>query len=516
VGGERRQIRERKQVKNWTIPALTLALAMGGCSTVQPPAPPLARLAKVAQVDERFQSYNVEMVEVTGGRFWAPYGGPEGEVYRMRPPADLSDPRLRLLATELGPAYMRVSGTWANSTYLEADGERLAKPPPGYNQVLTRDQWRGVVDFAKAVDAKITVSFAVSEGARDADGVWTTSQAQRLIDLTREAGGSIAAAEFINEPNAASFGNLPEDYSVADYTRDFAIFRGWAERAAPGMLIVGPGGVGEGAGMDNIPVAMLDRLLLTEELMEASPGAVDVVSYHFYGDVSQRCADRRPTTADRSAALTPQWLDLTLRDWRYYGALRDKQEPGDPLWVTETAQAACGGSPWAASFVDTFRYVNQLGLLAQKGVQAVFHNTLSASDYSLIDEHTMTPRPNYWAAVLWRRVMGSTVLESPAAPSPDLRLYAHCLRGQPGGVALAAINLGDTAQTVHSGRGARAWVIQAADLDSQAVTISNEAPGLGNGGLTGLSGQPVDGPLAIPGKSIAFVAVPGAANPACR
>ena len=175
-------------------------------------------------------------------------------------------------------------------------------------------------------------------------------------------------------------------------------------------------------------------MLLTEALMKASPGSVDAVSYHFYGDVSQRCANRRPTSASRADALTPAWLDLTLRDWRYYSGLRDKYEPGDPMWVTETAQAACGGSPWASSFVDSFRYVNQLGLLAQKGVQVVFHNTLTASDYSLIDQETRVPRPNYWAALLWRRTMGTTVLASPASPSADLRIYAHCLPARKGGV----------------------------------------------------------------------------------
>ena len=32
-----------------------------------------ARMARVATIDARFQSYNIEMVEVTGGRFWKPY-----------------------------------------------------------------------------------------------------------------------------------------------------------------------------------------------------------------------------------------------------------------------------------------------------------------------------------------------------------------------------------------------------------------------------------------------------------
>ena len=53
----------------------------------------LSGLAKLGEVDPRFQSYNVEMVDVTGGRFGAPYGGPAGEIHRMRPPLDLSAAR---------------------------------------------------------------------------------------------------------------------------------------------------------------------------------------------------------------------------------------------------------------------------------------------------------------------------------------------------------------------------------------------------------------------------------------
>ena len=487
-------------------------------SADRPPSPlDLGSLKPVATVDDRFQSYDVEMVEVTGGRFWAPYGGPAGETYRMRPPEDLADPRLRALTRQLGPIYIRVSGTWANSTYLEAEGEHLSAPPPGYEQVLTRAQWRGLVGFARAVDARIGVSYAVSAGARGADGVWKSDQAQRLLDLTREAGGDLAFSEFINEPNAASLGNLPKNYTVADYTRDFAIFRRWAKQAAPAMTIVGPGGVGEGAGLGRIPVASLAKILLTDKLMEANPNTVDAVSYHFYGAVSQRCHGRGPAEADKAQALSPAWLDLTLRDWRYYAALRDKYEPGDPMWVTETAQAACGGSPWASSFTDTFRYVNQLGLLAQKGVKVVMHNTLTASDYSLIDQDTRVPRPNYWAAVLWRRTMGTTVLAAPVSPSPDLRLYAQCLRRAKGGVALAAINLGDSAQSLAVARGSRAWVIAAPSLDSTTVTISGRTPALAaDGQLTGLDGQAVTGQVTVPAKAIAFIAVPAANNPDCR
>jgi hypothetical protein len=174
-------------------------------------------LPRLLAVDPRFQSYNVEMAEVIGGSFWKPYAadgtlaksapmqsfeiGKDPGMFEPRPPIDLANRRLRILATALGPAYVRVSGTWANSVYFEDDDKpRLAEPPLGFQAVLTRAQWRGVIDFSRAVDTRLVTSFAISAGVRDVAGVWTPIQAAALIDYTRQLGGTIAAAELFNEP----------------------------------------------------------------------------------------------------------------------------------------------------------------------------------------------------------------------------------------------------------------------------------------------------------------------------
>ncbi len=474
----------------------------------------LDQLEKLGTVDPRYQSYNVEMVEVTGGRFWAPYGGPKGEMHRMRPPLDLTAKRIRALAKNLGPAYMRVSGTWANSTYLPAEGEVVTTPPPGFNQVLTRDQWHGVIRFAKAVNAKIVTSFPASPGARNPDGSWNPEQAQRLIDLTREAGGEIHSAELFNEPTIPTHGAFPKNYTPENFACDFRIFREWARKAAPGMKLAGAGGTAEGSMMKHSAQSEAMGFLQSEDLLKANPGSLDIVSYHFYGNVSQRCG---ATTSLKDQALSDEWLDRTLLDAAFYGALRDRYEPGKPLWLNETAQAACGGSPWASTFIDSFRYLNQLGTLAQKGVQVVAHNTLAASDYALIDYDTMMPRPNYWAAVLWHRTMGTTVLASPLSPSPDLRLYAHCLPGKKGGVGLLAINLGTKAIPLGLGHRGLGWVMQASPLDSKLAMINGKAPAIdGSGKAHGLEGRKFAGGIELPGQAIAFVAVPQAANLSCR
>jgi len=70
-----------------------------------------AKMARIGTVDERFQSYNIEMVEVTGGRFWKPYGSnvadAGSDLFAYRAPIDLPNVRLRKLAAALAPAYMR-------------------------------------------------------------------------------------------------------------------------------------------------------------------------------------------------------------------------------------------------------------------------------------------------------------------------------------------------------------------------------------------------------------------------
>ncbi|MCP1469054.1 hypothetical protein J3E64_000725 [Sphingobium sp. OAS761] len=498
---------------------LAASMLAGACTTVPAGRSGLASLPKVATVDARFQSYNVEMVEVTGGRFWAPYGGPADEIYRFRPPVDLRDARLIALARHLGPAYVRVSGTWANNTYLPAEGESVSKPPSGFQQLLTRDQWKGVIAFSKAVDGAIVTSFAASIGTRDRNGDWQPGQAQRLLDLTRQAGGRIDAAEFFNEPNLpAVAADMPEGYTAQRYGKDFRAFKAWAEAAAPDMKLIGPGSLGEGSMFDAPPpVASGFTYVPTKDMLAANPGSLDAVSYHFYGGVSPRCAKSGGVVARKEDALTPGWLDRTLLDYDAYAGLRDRYEPGKPIWNTETAQAACGGSPWASTFLDSFRYLNQLGVLAQKGVQVVMHNTLVASDYALIDHDGLTPRPNYWAALLWHRTMGRTVLAPPSTPSPDLRVFAHCLPAGRGGVGLAILNLGTVARSFPVGTTAMTWVLSGQPVDTSSIRINGSVPAVTEGGgLTGLAGVPAKGGLSIPGQAIAFVAAPDAGNAYCR
>jgi hypothetical protein len=519
------------------LPTLTaLALAVTTSVVAQSPAFDPAKMPRIGQVDERYVSYNTEMVEVTGGRFWAPYkagtelapapppattagGTPalDPAAFRQRPPVDLSSGKLRTLAAALGPAYMRVSGTWANSTYFhDSDAPAPATPPKGFGSVLTRAQWRGVVEFAKAVNAEIVTSFAISDGTRDASGHWTPDQVKALLAYTSSIGGRIAAAEFFNEPNVAPMGGAPKGYDAATYGRDYRAFQTFIRTAAPNVRLAGPGSVGEGGMLANFPS------IKSEAMLTASGPGLDVFSYHSYPGVSKRCVGLGSPIGQTTAenALTDEWLARSERDARFYVALRDRFEPGKPLWLTETGETGCGGNPWASTFTDSFRFVEQLARVAKLGVSSVMHNTLAASDYALIDEETLDPRPNYWAALLWRRLMGRTVLDAGQPPAPGLHVFAHCQAGAAGGVTILAVNADRTAahDITLPVAGERYTLASKAGLLSHVVELNGAPLALDKDGrVPATRGAATKaGVVSLPAASITFVTLPSAGNASCR
>jgi heparanase 1 len=262
------------------------------------------------------------------------------------------------------------------------------------------------------------------------------------------------------------------------------------------------------------------NLVKSEDILNAEGPGLDAFSYHFYGAVSKRCARMGVaggTTPE--AALTVDWLSRTNHDEEFYAALRDRFTPGKPIWLTETGETACGGDPWAPDFIDTFRYLNQLGSLARRSVQVVMHNTLNASDYALIDEATLTPRPNYWAAVLWRRLMGTTVLNAGESHAEDLYLYAHCLRNKPGGVAILAINTDKSgAHDVELPVKSMRYSLTSSDLMSSTVQLNGVELALtSDGDLPPINGVALRaGHVSLSPASITFLAIPEAHNAACR
>ena len=480
----------------------------------------LKEMKYLGSVDERYQSYNVEMVEVVGGEFWRPYKtmdslpsstaafDPSNRslMFRKLPPINLTDKRLMNLAKALAPAYVRVSGSWANTVYFNDTDSPQTKAPEGFVNTLSRSQWKGVIDFVKATNSKLVTSFAVSKGARDANGVWTPKEAQKIVNYTKSIGGKIAGAELFNEPTIPIAGGVDTNYNGRNFAKDIAVFKAWAKKEVPDMLLVGPGSTAEGIPGQSF-AGMLKQFISTDSLMAPEPKPVfDIFSYHYYGAMSMRIMRGGPFSIKAENALDPEWLQRTDVVADYYIRLRDKYNPGKPVWVTETAEASQGGDPFAATYLDCFRYLYQLGSLAKKRVQVVMHNTLAASEYSLIDQDTHLPKPDYWAALLWAKLMGTKVYEA-GKGAPGVYLFAHNMKGHNDGITLLVLNTKKASATINIASGGEQYTLSSNDLQSDHVQLNGQDLKLSDDDmLPAIKGKKINaGNVQLPSASITFI-----------
>ena len=486
-------------------------------------------LTALREIDERLVSYNVEMTEVTGGTFWKAYteaqvDGTEefpvitnwqdmGNLQQWYDPIDTKNPRLIKLAKNLGAAWVRVSGTWANKTYYDFDGHTGGKVPEGFQNVLTKDQWLSLLDFVKAIGGKLLVSIANCPGIHTADEPMPFEQADLLFRTSKEYGVPISAAEFTNEPNLIALSGLPQGYTAADHARDHDLFGAWLRENYPECLFVGPCTVGdidmfgtmEGAGGG---MAAGFEMVTTEALLGEYKTPMDVFSYHYYNGVSER-GQAMGGHWPYEAALTEKYLGVAASCARQYTARRDRYVPGGQMWVTESGDAGCGGNTWASTYADVPRTLNELGEFCTVTDGVIFHNTLASSDYGFLKHGTFEPRPNYFAVLLWNRLMGKTVYASGEEIREGAHVYAHSRKDGKDGYAYLVINNSHEVTTVELPGQAEIYALTGnGKLRSRTMLLNGRELVLGeNDALPELSGVTASGTVEVAPGGCTFIVV---------
>jgi len=492
-------------------------------------------LQELRKIDERLISYNVEMTEVTGGTFWKAYtpeqiaGTQEvpppdfskglASMHQWYDPIDTTNPRLIHLAKALGTAWVRVSGTWATKTYYDFEGTGVV--PEGYQNRLTKEQWINLLNFVKAVDGKLLISVANCEGLHSASEPWNPSQAELIFKLSEEHGVPIDAVEFTNEPNMMEGTGFPKGYTPADFRRDQDLFHKWVRENYPNVLIVGPctcdpeamSGLAKndddnesgGAGIADILPSCT-----TGDLMDGCTEKLDVFSYHYYNGVSERMAALAPAVfTPASQATSEPYLNMAGLCARAFAPYRDKYVPGGQMWVTESGDAGAGGHTWASTYLEVQRELNEFGDFATVTDGVICHNTLASSDYGYLKHSTFDPRPSYFAALLWKQLMGETVYASGIALEEGAHVYAHSRRDGKDGYAYLVINNSKTEVTsVELPKSAKMYRLNGnGNMRSPIMYLNGEALVLGeNDEIPVMKGIDVSGTVEVaPGECVFFV-----------
>jgi heparanase 1 len=389
------------------------------------------------EVSPEYLSFAIDLSQVVGGKWWNPDADrvETGSGTHDAPVFDFDRPRLDRLTAALAPAYLRLGGSESDKIYyhLSPGGDPEAVPP-GYESVLTREQWDAVCGFARRVGVELVFTLNAGPGARDASGAWDPENAIELLDDTVERGCPVSLWELGNELNAFWYiHGVANHVSTERYARDLATAKRVIEARHPEARLAGQGSafwpiVGE-------PLSLFFGF--TAGYLEGAGHLVDVITWHYYPQQSRRgpAATRRATPG---RLLDPDHLDEAGYWAEVVRGLRDVHSPGSELWLGEVGNAQYGGEPGVSDvFVGSLWWLDQLGLMAVHGHDVVVRQTLAGSDYGMIDDATLEPRPDYWSSVLWKRLMGRRVYaaeiqddgaqDDGAHEDGDgkLRVYAH-------------------------------------------------------------------------------------------
>ncbi len=480
--------------------------------------------ATVATIDEHYLSFAVDSAQVVGGKWWSSADTVAGSTTKVAP-YDFSRPVLRALAKELAPAYLRVGGTESDKIYYDMSASPVTTPPSPYVDVLTAAQWDAIDDFVKTLGLELTFNLDAGPGPRAADLSWQPDDAKTLLQYAASKQTPVAMWELGNEPDAYPVAiNLSFKITPAQFAADVKTARALVQATTPGVKLGAPSPA-------YWPKA--------GELISFYPGfmqaggasSLDVVTWHYYPQQSDRCplATLRATP---SLMLVPSTLDEVDTWAGQVEGQRAMFAPSVPVWLGETGNAQCGGEPGESdAFAGGFWWLDQLARLARRGQPVTIRHTLSGSDYGLIDDATLTPRPDYWTSVLWRRLMGTSVLAVAPTGDPRLRTYAHCTRaGAPrfatGAVTLVVLNLDDVNAVelpipATLGDEADVYALSSTSLSSPSVSLNGTTLAANaDGSLPALEPQVVTrsaSPWSVrfPPESYGYVVLPAAAAKAC-
>eukprot|EP01049_Picozoa_sp_SAG25_P004800 SAG25_NODE_311_length_10005_cov_9.395720_6_plen_318_part_00 len=204
--------------------------------------------------------------------------------------------------------------------------------------------------------------------------------------------------------------------------------------------------------------------LTTSRVLESMAPYLHAFTYHRYGGGGETDARAFEVYASDSTAggvpdallkqLAPE-TELWLGEGGGTGCSEGQPEPGHPL-AGVTHQLASNEA------VDMYWWLDALGDTAVHGHQRFLRETLAGGWYGITNLTSMEVYGDYYAALLFSRLMGPTVLSTSVTqipkptPSSPVRSYAHCHR-QGQGLTVLLINLGPRANvTITDSLGASA------------------------------------------------------------
>lgn len=264
-------------------------------------------------------------------------------------------------------------------------------------------------------------------------GAWDSNNARDFLKYTISMGYQIDSWEYGNELSGRTSIGASVDAEL--YGKDLInlknIINELYKNSSSKPTILAPGG-------------FFDQEWYAKFLQVSGSNVVNGVTHHIY--------NLGPGFDSNlvSKILNPQRLSRVSETFGNLKQTIEKYGPWASAWVGESGGAYnSGGRHVSNTFVNSFWYLDQLGMSSKYNTKVYCRQTLVGGNYGLLNATTFIPNPDYYSALLWHRLMGKGVLSVATDGSSSLRSYAHCSKEREG-ITLLLINLSNQTDYVIS------------------------------------------------------------------
>lgn len=154
------------------------------------------------------------------------------------------------------------------------------------------------------------------------------------------------------------------------------------------------------------------------------------------------------------------------------------------IWLTSLATTDGLVEGVSGTFASMLSWTEAFGMAAKRGVAAVLHaSMLGTTAESMIVAKNEAgddakPMVTYWAMLLFAKHLGQKVLsfDGPRLKDPATRIYVHCARNFPGGLAFYGVRLADTEARLKKAGSRKLW-------ERQLRWVLTPASGIGGSGV---------------------------------
>ncbi|KAJ8752719.1 hypothetical protein K2173_007029 [Erythroxylum novogranatense] len=350
---------------------------------------------------------------------------------------DLSHPLLGKAIQAFGHLRIRIGGSLQDQVLY--DVESLKSPCHPFRKekgglfgfskgCLHMNRWDELNHFFSRTGAIVTFGLNALHGRHRIrkgvwGGAWDPSNAVGFMNYTVSKGYKIDSWEFGNELSGSGVGaSVSAELYGSDLINLKEIINDLYKDTDIKPSLVAPGG-------------FFDKQWFAKLLQVSGPDVVNIVTHHIYN----LGPGNDPNLVKK--ILDPHYLSKIEETFSNLERTIKQNGPWASAWVGESGGAYnSGGRRISNSFINSFWYLDQLGIASMYNTRAYCRQTLIGGNYGLLDTATFVPNPDYYSALLWHRLIGKGVLAIHTDASPFLRSYAHCSKGRPG-IALLLINL---------------------------------------------------------------------------